>query len=34
MLKDMSHESLVLSPVCLELLLQSVLLVLNGLKHG
>jgi hypothetical protein len=34
MLKDMSHESPVLSPICQELLLQSVISVLNGLKHG
>jgi hypothetical protein len=33
MLKDMSHKSPMLSPVCQELLLQSVLAVLNRLKH-
>jgi hypothetical protein len=30
----MSHKSPVLGPVCQELLLQSVLTVLNCLKHG
>jgi hypothetical protein len=34
MLKDMSHKSPVLSLVCQELLLKSVLTVLNSLKHG
>jgi hypothetical protein len=34
MLKDMSHKSPMLSPVCQKLLLQSVLMVLNGLKYG
>jgi hypothetical protein len=32
-LKDMSHKRPVLGPVCQELLLQSVLTVLNCLKH-
>jgi hypothetical protein len=34
MLKNVSHEGPVLSPVCQKLLLQSVLSVLNSLKHG
>jgi hypothetical protein len=34
MLKNVSHEFLVLSPVCQKLLLQSVLSILNSLKHG
>jgi hypothetical protein len=33
MLKNMSHKSPALSPVCQKLLLQSVLMVVNGLKH-
>jgi hypothetical protein len=33
MLKNVSHEGPVLSPVCQKLLLQSVLSVLNRLKH-
>jgi hypothetical protein len=33
-LKDMSHECSVLCPVCQELLLKSVLAVLNSLEHG
>jgi hypothetical protein len=34
MLKNVSHEGPVLSSVCQKLLLQSVMFVLNGLKHG
>lgn len=34
MLKDMSHESPVLRPICQKLLLKGVLTVLNSLKHG
>jgi hypothetical protein len=34
MLKNVSHEGPVLSPVCQKLLLQSVLSVLNSLRHG
>jgi hypothetical protein len=33
-LKDMHHERPVLRPVCQELLLKSVLTVLDSLKHG
>jgi hypothetical protein len=33
MLKNVSHEGLVLSPVYQKLLLQSVLSILNHLKH-
>jgi hypothetical protein len=33
MLKNVSHEGPVLSPMCQKLLLQSVLSVLNCLKH-
>jgi hypothetical protein len=33
MLKHESHECPVLSPVLKELLLQSIMSVLNGLKH-
>jgi hypothetical protein len=33
MLKYVSHEGSVLSPICQKLLLQSVLSVLNSLKH-
>jgi hypothetical protein len=32
-LKDMSHKHPVLGPVCQELLLKSVLMVLDSLKH-
>jgi hypothetical protein len=34
MLKNVSHEGPVLNPVCQKLLLQSVMSVLNSLKHG
>jgi hypothetical protein len=34
MLKNVGHKCPVLSPVCQKLLLQSVLSVLNSLKHG
>jgi hypothetical protein len=34
MLKDVSHEGPMLSPICQKLLLQSVMSVLNSLKHG
>jgi hypothetical protein len=33
MLKDMSHEGLVLRPICQKVLLKSVQTVPNGLKH-
>jgi hypothetical protein len=33
MLKNVSHEGPVLNPICQKLLLQSVLSVLNCLKH-
>jgi hypothetical protein len=32
-LKDMSHERLVLRPICQELLMEGVLVVLNSLQH-